>query len=282
MAPVPAPMLSLAVAPRRPVCVLDPALAFARCGLLLAQRLSTEAELWVPRELWQILDNLEVYARRPGLLDGDGAGHDAWRRDALRQWEVARAEQDLAGLRLHFIGDGIADSMLPAGEEVRLVHRFASLVRALDAHVEGHAPVDDPLAACAREAAALAVALSGRGARILTTQPARGAPTQPPALCALLAQWGLASHDVAAHRGARIERELLLSALTRAGAAELAWAGLELAAVHVVAPRAAAIPSFGATMVPVGLDDDALPYDDEDATDWWSDAGAYWYPLTLD
>jgi hypothetical protein len=136
------------------------------------------------------------------------------------------------------------------------------------------------LADCARDEAALAVALAPRGARILTLL---GPDRAPPALCGRLAEWGLVAHSVESRPSAHLERERLLPALARAGVAELAWAGLELAVVHVVAPRAAAIPTFGPPAPTLGLDDDPTSLnDDDDPTDCWGDARAFWYPLTLD
>jgi hypothetical protein len=44
-------------------CVLDPSLFFSHYGLLLVQSLGEALDLWVARELWHMLDNLDFYCK---------------------------------------------------------------------------------------------------------------------------------------------------------------------------------------------------------------------------
>ena len=101
------PSLSLTVDTKRRACVLDIQLALSTYGLLLAQRLSSELDLWLVRELWQILDNTGYYLSRPTSLaprrPGDAQittnredSADGGLRRILRQWELARSATDLA------------------------------------------------------------------------------------------------------------------------------------------------------------------------------------------
>ena len=59
------PDFSVRFSQRRWTCVLDPFLALSPNGLILATQLSQVLELWIFRELWQILDNTEYYLHQP-------------------------------------------------------------------------------------------------------------------------------------------------------------------------------------------------------------------------
>jgi hypothetical protein len=288
------PTLSVAVAPRRRACVLDTSLALSPYGLLLAQRLSPEVELWLVRELWRILDNIEAYVDEPDLLlpltptsaDDEARAHGERRvllQTAIQQWDIARTERDLAGLNVFWIGDGLSDSLLPSGNVPHVVSRFDLLGRALDtlASQNGDAQCVSALSGCVRDAAALAVALSSCGAFILTVRPARPGVDDgggEPTLCRLLGQWGIQCSRVDGRHSASVARTYFEPLVSRAGIAELIWAGLDPAVVHVVAPRAAAIPTFGAT---TSVDDDELTDEALDAQ-LWDGAVGFWYPLVGD
>jgi hypothetical protein len=289
-----APTLSVALAPRRRACVLDTSLALSPYGLLLAQRLSPEVELWLVRELWRILDNIEAYVDDPDLLlpppsvdpDGPAASHGERRaalQRAIHQWDIARTERDLAGLNVFWIGDGLADSLLPSGNVPHVVSRFDLLGRALDVRVNdrGDVPGGSALSGCVRDAAALAVALAPCGAFILTVRTGRREPdeqTSEPTLCRMLRHWGIPCSRVDGQHSVHIERAYFEPLVSRAGIAELIWAGLDPAVVHVVAPRAAAIPTFGVTSPATN---DELTDDAADA-ELWEGAVGFWYPLVGD
>jgi hypothetical protein len=87
---------------------------------------------------------------------------------------------------------------------------------------------------------------------------------------------------VGASRGTNVEREALVSLLARAGAGELQWTGLDLAAVHVLVPRAIVMPGagggHGALYPELAAPDEA----EVQGTDWWQGARGFWYPLTPD
>src|SRR5262245_49194152 len=96
---------STAPAQRPWACVVDPALAFTPEGPQAVRQLSRVLEVWVFRELWHILDNTSFFARAPHGREGDEA--NVATLGALGQWERLRYENDLLGLRLFWIGDGI-------------------------------------------------------------------------------------------------------------------------------------------------------------------------------
>src|SRR6266542_2543158 len=148
MSALPGPLpssFSVAVYTKRRACVLDTYLALSPLGLLLAQRLSTEFDLWLVRELWQILDNTQFYLAQPErLLAVAPEGGAAWPaapvdaealRDTLSQWEAARTAHDLTGLRIYWIGDALDESLLPPDADPQVVSRFEMLASSLDARV---------------------------------------------------------------------------------------------------------------------------------------------------
>jgi len=275
---MPAPassMLSVAVESRRRSCVLDPTLALSRHGLVLAQRLSTEFDLWVAREFWTILDNPISYDDHPGVLAHDHGARAEIIKQAMRQWDVARSEKDLAGLNLYWLNDALGTSLLPSTVDPQLLVRFETLARAaedLPVDVEAD-PVPPELESCVRDTLALSVALSSHRAFVLTgwDEPAgSGAP----AFCQLLQRWRIRSDYVDQPSRAFMTDTFFGPLFARAGVTELMWAGLRLAAVHIVAPRAAAVASFGAGHAPWADPNESEP------EGYWNDAIAFWYPLS--
>lgn len=263
------PALSVTVGQRRWPCVLDPALLLSRYGLMLARHLSEVMELWVVRELWHILDNTHFYRRQPQLLlpdNNQGEPAEEELAQALSGWEQARLQTDLGGLKLFWVGDGPTESLLPPGADPRLTWRCEALSRALDQRLSGDG---SGLLPAFRDAAALTATLGS--ALILAVLPAQGAP----ALCEALNGWGipcseLDSNDVMVE----LEREQLRRILVYAGLAKLWWAGLRMAALHLVLP-------------PSRLDPGQLPEEDHqeenglepEESELWNGARGFWYPL---
>jgi hypothetical protein len=74
--------------------------------------------------------------------------------------------------------------------------------------------------------------------------------------------------------------EFIRPILARTGVSELMWAGLNLAAVHLLVPNAVVIPDI-AKEAPSFADE--LPVSEEDETvDWWEDAIGFWYAMGYD
>ena len=53
-------------------CVLDPAIALSHHGVLIAEGISKEIELWVVQELWNIIKDVDFYCDRIELITGVG------------------------------------------------------------------------------------------------------------------------------------------------------------------------------------------------------------------
>ena len=284
---------SVAVDTKRRACVLDTYLALSPYGLLLAQRLSSELDLWLVRELWQILDNTQYYLTEPDRLRPAAAGESAplgpagdteSLRDTLTQWEMARTETDLAGLRIHWIGDALSESLLPARVDPHLVSRFETLARSLDKRVER--PSSDQasvLVDCVRDAVALTAALMPYRAFILTAHTTgNGSTADEPFLCSHLRQWGLRCYPLGVSARIQLEKEFILPMFARAGVAELMWAGLKLAAVHVLAPKAVMVPRGTDHTDTLSEGVESTDQGDAPETDWWNGAVSFWYSLGAD
>jgi hypothetical protein len=245
-------------------------------------------EMWLVRELWHILDDSQYYLQRPeALWEGEAgarviagaAGEDPRLQPVLRTlrgWEQIRLCTDISGLKCCWIGDGLAESLIPEDRDAGLVARYEWLSALLDARIDARGT----LANCFRDVAALAAALET--ALVLT----QVIDQEPPAIGQALGRWGVPCRQVSSDdRLCALESAGLSEVLVQAGVAKLAWAGLRLAVLHVVVPGAlAAVPlapelavageggddGFGTRYIGVGEDAGGDP---------WLDAQAFWYPL---
>jgi hypothetical protein len=255
---------SVAVEAKRRAVVLDATLALSPLGLLFAQKLSAECDVWVSRHLWSILDDSGRFAIQ---------AHNSL-REALQQWDVARAEKDLAGMRLYWIGESLGTSLLPTVADPNLVPRFDTLFAELDASYSDAAGLDARLRDCAKDALGLSVALSPQRAIVFTAHD--GSEAQPQFCHIIHEAWGISSQLIQEDR-LTTHRRLIDTLFHQTGIIDLGWAGLRFAAVHIVAHRAAAIPSFGSV-----TEDGDFQRLEADLADggWWKDAQAFWYPVS--
>lgn len=261
-------LLATTLAAERQACVVDARLTFSRCGALAVARLAADLEVWLPHELREILRDTRAFRAHPeGLLplsrtaaapEGDA---EALRQE-LERWDRLMKSAEMGAWRMFFLGDRPDESTLPAGTDRGLRARFERLQRALDelATRSEHPPYGaSPLAACFRDAAALAAALLPRRSFILTRlEPGRPAP---PAICAYLEACGVHTRAVPP-RGRRATLPLR-DVLARADLGPLSWAGPGFAALHVV------MPGF------TSLEED----DGAAARGAWLDTDVFWYEV---
>lgn len=285
--------LSVTVSAKRRACVLDTDLALSRHGLLLALRICEEIDLWLVRELWQILDNTSYYLEHPESLSASRAAgqdppaddHDRELiRDVLSQWELARIESDLGGLNIFWVGDARSESFLPKGTDPNLVVHFESLAASLENRIDrmgGAISTESVHVDCFRDAAALTAALTPYQGFILTRCPTNGngKTGEPPAICSYLDRLGIAQcKPPAAEHLIQQEKDLLWPIFTRTGVTELMWDGLSPVVVHILAPKSILIPwaAKASETYADGLEFNASV---QEPVDWWKDAKYYWYPL---
>ena len=276
--------LSITIAQRRRVCILDPTLALSRHGLPLIRQLGEVMEIWVVRELWHILDNTHFYFRQPEILkpsissadrDSSRTRHSQEILSALREWEKIRFETDPNKLRLYWIGDGPCESMLPEELASSVVWRYETLSSALDSRLGTE---DTILSSAFRDAAALAVTLPA--AIILTHRPESGGAD--PVLCNVLNGWGVSCRqlkldDTLVH----LETNYLQQLLVLAGLAGACWAGFRPAVLHLYAPAATSISVAAPPYDDLGYSD-GEPVSEEEGmedSDPWLEAQGFWYPL---
>ena len=264
------PPLDVSVSARRQSCILDVSLALSRCGLLFAVRAARELNVWLVRTLWQILDNTDFYRLNPQVLAVGGVD-DA--PQIIGEWEQARLESDLLGLNVFWAGDARHESLLPKDVDKQLILRFERASEDLDVDWAGTDADYDPVRECHRDAVALAMALMPYAPLILTLRAGDAAEGEP-AICRYLVECGIPARPVNGARSVRDLRANLSGIFARAGLAELIWAGLDVVAIHLVAPRALML---GAGFEHAFDEEVDLPNACHRAHDG---ASAWWWPLS--
>jgi len=259
---------------QRPPCVVDARLALSRHGQLSVARLVREFPVWIPRQLQRVLRDTRSYlphvnrlTPRPFCgslrhLDMD-AEADAIGQE-LSQWDRLPEEDDLASLPLYYLGDRADECSMPSDVDRRLRERCEQLQRGLYSLMHRSSydvPRGETITACVADAAALCAALEPYGAFILTRLEAdcQGRP----ALCDYLDAWGVPVTEApTTDEGAA---RWLCDGLAQCSLSPIAWAGIPLAAVHVLV---SGFPVLG--HADKGLDDDAVER-------LWRHASVFWH-----
>ncbi len=233
---------------QRPRCVIDPALALSPSGLLLYKNLGEVMELWVVRELWYILDNINLYLERPELVIPkiNASSITLFERRnfleqmlwSLKEWERVRGETDLNRLNLFWLGDNLRESLLPKNREPEIFSHWESLARSLDSQINHLPPTNDVLTLAYRDAVALAASLGS--AFILTYQlPCDYDKNLPPDICKALESWNINCQPLTGtDPTVAVEREYLRQLITSVGLAKLFWADIHIVVLHLVFPSA--------------------------------------------
>ncbi|NJO43239.1 MAG: hypothetical protein HC865_22270 [Cyanobacteria bacterium RU_5_0] len=220
------PNVSITVNQRRWSCVLDPNLFLSHYGLLLVQLLGEVLELWVARELWQIVDNPNFYGKQLALtiprIGSEQALEcqtvvDQNRMQVLKRWESVRSQTPPTQLNLFWIGDKPGESFLPDGVNPQLLEPWEALAQSLEERSQPSNP-SNMLTPAFRDTAALTAALGC--AFILTYPPTdnRGDTKHPPEICLVLEEWGIPCQQVDSLDAiAAIERETLLQLMISTG-----------------------------------------------------------------
>lgn len=232
---------------QRPRCVIDPALALSPSGLLLYKSLGEVMELWMVRELWYILDNINLYLQRPELVvPGIYASSKTLSEKrisfeetlwSLKEWERVRGEVDLSRLNLFWLGDNLRESLLPKDREPEIFSYWESLASSLDIQLN-QLPTNDVLTLAFRDAVALAVSLGS--AFILTYQNISDYDNNfPPDICKALENWDIPCQRLTNKDPILIsERDYLRHLITNAGLAKLFSADIHIVILHLVIPCA--------------------------------------------
>ncbi len=259
---------------RRPPCVVDARLALSRHGQLSVARLSRDFSVWIPNELHRVLRHVKSYLDDPARLTPSPYCAAQRRLDMsaeadligqeLSQWDRLPEEDDIAALPLYYLGERADECFTPPDVDRRVRDRYEQLRRgahSLRISADYDLPRGEVVGACIADAVALCAALEPYGAFILSRLEADA--KRRPALCDYLDAWGVTTSE-APPRSIRAVG-WLQDALTRCGLAPIGWAGIPLAAVHVLLPG---FPVLGGA--DRGLDDDAV-------SRLWERASVFWH-----
>ena len=220
-------------------CVLDPAIALSHNGVLIAESISKEIDLWVVQELWNMVNDAEFYFNRTELIiPSTIAFNEAARAEvvwSLKEWSKAKQEKDLSKLGMYWLGDNLQESLLPKDKSVELYQQWEASASALDRRNEVNRDnQSDILNLAFRDTIALAASL--KSAFILTYQPSTDSNSSP-TICKALENWGISSGIVNKRNPiVAMERQYIRQLIVRAGLSKLLLVGVNLVAFHLAIP----------------------------------------------
>jgi hypothetical protein len=288
------PTISVKLAQQRCTCVLDPTLALSRYGLTLVKQLGTVMDLWLGREFWNILDNIQFYLQHPESLVPHSI-HDSttleqqlsWRQDiiqALITWEKIQNETGLTNFKLFRIGDRPVESFLPNGIQPQIIKNYEYLAHSLANYINQHGVretkinISDTLSSAFQDTVALAATLDS--CFILTFQSSREiGGNLSPEICMTMESWGIPCQSVTLKDEiATIERHYLRKLLVRAGLSKFLWSGLQIVILHLLVPN-----TLQLKFLPMGnqepLFSDVENYPTRSGVNPWEEARCFWYQL---
>lgn len=272
---------------QRPRCVIDPALALSPSGLLLYKNLGEAMELWVVRELWYILDNINLYLQRPELVvpginapsktlseKRSSLEETLW---SLKEWERVRGTTDLSRLNLFWLGDNLRESLLPKDREPGIFSYWEFLARSLDNQID-KIPTNDVLTLAFRDAVALLASLGS--AFILTYQlPSDYDKNLPPDICKALKTWNIPCKYLTQKDPVVIlEREYLRELINNTGLAKPFWADIHIAILHLVVPSGVPRIELKTDWITHKFSSQEIQYF-EPENYLWTNIEAFWYQL---
>lgn len=262
-------------------CVIDPVLALSHQGVAIIKQLGAIVEVWIPRELWHIFNNVPFYSQQlslitPGKLtpirtpDEERMALEGalW---SLREWEKMRWETDLCGLNLFWLGDSLGESLLPKHQHPNLFKRWEAITRSLDHHLDYQHSSDSILYLALRDTVSLAGSLNS--AFILTYQlPSDLLNRVPPDICKILETWGipccfLPAEEAIVSAGRMDFRQILI----QTGLAKLLWAGLQLIVLQLFLPAAPITYTSSAAS--------QFNSSSEADSNFWAGAQGFWYQI---
>lgn len=267
-------------------CILDPMLGLSHYGVLIAENIGKEIELWIVREFWNILNNTKFYTDRPKLVIPKSVSLDSpeeknikaeiiW---SLNEWQKVREQKDLAKLGLYWLGDNIQESFLPKNKPFNFFGRWESFASALDRQVEQSTTEKDVLTLAFRDTIALAA--SSGSAFILSYQlPSDFANNVTPIVGRELENWGISCQVINTRNPiVAMERNYLRQLMIRVGLGKLLLAGVHLAIFHLVIPGVSISDTSLQTAQLYSSEHNNWENLDQESY-FWSKVTAFWYYL---
>jgi hypothetical protein len=239
------PELSIKFNQPRRTCILDPMLALSSFGIPLVKQLGTVMDLWVGKEFWHVLDNIQFYLQHPELLLLNRAVPDKTEYissfsasqiiQSLQEWESFRPEIDMDLVKLFWVGDRLNESSLPKGIHPNIIQKYEFLSQSLDDRIQASPQTSETLTLLFSDTIALSASLSS--SFILTHQYAAENNSLLPAICLELDSFGIPCQTVAMNdKMLMIEQEYLRKLFVQAGLSKFVWAGLKLNVLHIFVP----------------------------------------------
>ena len=251
-------------------CVLDPAIALSHNGVLIAESIGKEIDLWVVQELWNMVNDAEFYSHRTELIAPSTIPfQEAARAEvvwSLKEWSRTKQEKDLSKLGMYWLGDNLQESLLPKDKSVELYQQWQASASALDRRNEvNRNNQSDILNLAFRDTIALAASL--KSAFVLTYQPSTDSDSSP-AICKALENWGISSQIINQRNPiVAMERQYIRQLIVRAGLSKLLLVGVNLVAFHLAIPGV-----VSSTYKDISQDLDRESY-------FWNNVKGVWYYL---
>lgn len=284
------PDISLSISQRRPVCVIDPALALAsREAPLTVLRLAKLFELWVPRAFWQILDASDFIEQQPinNLNKRTSSavheyGQEQFREycDTIKIWQSLRSRRDTTGLGLRWLGDKLEESSLGTETDWEAIQRYEALAESMmgsESDADRFSPIS--LEYATLDALILAAAL---GSRFVIALAGSNKDSGPMCCQTILSEKIPIKCINSTDSSALIkrEREQISDLLAWGGAAMWSVKGASIAIVQVIAPMIWENPTFdkGSLMsMDLALSNESSGAGAIARHDYWKDATVFWY-----
>jgi hypothetical protein len=263
-------------------CVLDPAIALSHHGVLIAEGMSKEIELWVVQEFWNIINDADFYSARTELIAPQTiaekkpavAAEVVW---SLREWEKTKQGKDLAKLGMYWLGDNLQESLMPEDKPVDFFRQWQASASALDRYNQQTQQDDNILNLAFRDTIALAASL--KSAFVLTYRPSTDSTDSSPAICKVLENWGI-SCQIKNQRNPIVvmERQYIRQLIVRAGLGKLLLAGVNLVAFHLVIPPVPTTTNLfhHSSLLAFEQNND---YEQDQDSYFWNNVKGVWYYL---
>jgi hypothetical protein len=180
-------------------CVLDPMLALSSYGVPIVKQLGTVIDLWVGREFWHVLDNIQFYLEHPELFllnrvmpeqtEYIAAFSAPEIIQSLQAWAEFRQEIDLEQMKIFWVGDRLNESSLPKNLPPNTIRDYELLARSLDNRIQRSPQSSETLSALLSDTLALSASLNS--SFILTRQCIADDSPFLPEICLELESFGI-------------------------------------------------------------------------------------------
>jgi hypothetical protein len=203
-------------------------------------------DLWIGREFWHVLENIQFYLQHPELLllnraMPDRTGYIAAFSQpeiiqSLQEWEQFRQEMYVEQMKLFWVGDRLNESSLPKNMPPNTLRDYERLARSLDSRIPRSPQASQTLTSLLSDTIALSASLSS--SFILTRQYATDDNNLLlPEICLELESFGIPCQTLKIEdEMVAIEQDYLRQLFAQVGLSKLFWAGLHLNVLHLLVP----------------------------------------------